>query len=68
MDLKKVTEEKELAMIDAVSAVAERIRKLETGREEFLRKDAELNRLIDEAWKKGGSAGEESPFPPNPPK
>lgn len=53
MRLKKESNEKNPQIFDVAAAVAERIRELEAGREELMRKDAEINRLIDEAWKKG---------------
>lgn len=56
MELKKGQSAKERKIFDVAAAVAERIKELEESHEEFMRRDAELNRMIDEAWKKGGSA------------
>lgn len=54
MKPKKEPSENKPQIFDVAAAVAEMIRELEEGREELMRKDAEINRLIDEAWKKGG--------------
>ncbi len=55
MELEKVQSATDGKIFDVAAAVAERIKELEESHEEFMRRDAELNRMIDEAWKKGGS-------------
>ena len=56
MELEKVQSATDGKIFDVAAAVAERIQELEAGHDELMRRDAELNRMIDEAWKKGGSA------------
>lgn len=55
MELKNGQSAKNGKIFDVAAAVAERIKELDESHEEFMRRDAELNRMIDEAWKKSSS-------------
>lgn len=55
MRQKRENASKQLQIFDVAAAVAERIKELDESHEEFMRRDAELNRMIDEAWKKSSS-------------
>ena len=55
MRQKRENASKQLQIFDVAAAVAERIKELDESHEEFMRRDAELNRMIDEAWKKSST-------------
>ena len=55
MRQKRENASKQLQIFDVAAAVAERIKELDESQMEFMRRDAELNRMIDEAWKKSST-------------